>query len=230
VLKEQASDLMIFVDNCYGEFVADIEPCAVGADLIAGSLIKNPGAGLVTSGGYVVGKREAVDKAATRLTMPGLGSEMGATSGEFLRLSFMGLYLAPHIISQALKTAHLFAFCLKELGFRVDPEPLALRHDIIQAVYLGEAKLMQGFVQKIQSLAAVDAFLATEAAEMPGYESKVIMASGSFIQGSSIELSCDAPLREPYIAYLQGGLTYEHGKIAVKRLLQSEMFGLARLS
>ena len=204
----------ILVDNCYGEFTETQEPAHVGADLMAGSLIKNPGGGLAPTGGYVVGRRELVERAACRLTTPGIGGECGATLGNN-RLLFQGLFMSPHTVAQALKTAAFCAAILTELGYRTSPGPLEDRPDIIQMIELGSAETMQRFCAGIQKASPVDSFVTPEPWQMPGYDCNVIMAAGAFIQGSSIELSCDGPVRPPYIAYLQGGLTYEAGKLGI---------------
>lgn len=204
----------IMVDNCYGEFTDTVEPTQVGADIIAGSLIKNPGGGLAPTGGYIAGKAELVERAAMRMTSPGIGGECGSTLGNN-RLLFQGLFMAPHIVAQALKTAVFCAGMMKELGIESSPAPEEKRSDIIQMVKLGSAENMKRFCLGIQAGAPVDSYVTPEAWEMPGYNCPVIMAAGSFIQGSSIELSADGPMREPYIAYMQGGLTYESGKLGV---------------
>lgn len=204
----------IMVDNCYGEFTDTVEPTQVGADIIAGSLIKNPGGGLAPTGGYIAGKAELVERAAMRMTSPGIGGECGSTLGNN-RLLFQGLFMAPHIVAQALKTAVFCAGMMKELGIESSPAPEEKRSDIIQMVKLGSAENMKRFCLGIQAGAPVDSYVTPEPWEMPGYNCPVIMAAGSFIQGSSIELSADGPVREPYIAYMQGGLTYESGKLGV---------------
>ena len=204
----------IMVDNCYGEFTDVIEPTEVGADIIAGSLIKNPGGGLAPTGGYIAGKAQLVERAAMRMTSPGIGGECGSTLGNN-RLLFQGLFMAPHIVAQALKTAVFCAGMMKELGIASSPEPDEKRSDIIQMVKLGSAENMKRFCLGIQAGAPVDSYVTPEPWEMPGYNCPVIMAAGSFIQGSSIELSADGPMREPYIAYMQGGLTYESGKLGI---------------
>ena len=204
----------IMVDNCYGEFTDTVEPTQVGADIIAGSLIKNPGGGLAPTGGYIAGKAELVERAAMRMTSPGIGGECGSTLGNN-RLLFQGLFMAPHIVAQALKTAVFCAGMMKELGIESSPAPEEKRSDIIQMVKLGSAENMKRFCLGIQAGAPVDSYVTPEPWEMPGYNCPVIMAAGSFIQGSSIELSADGPMREPYIAYMQGGLTYESGKLGV---------------
>ena len=201
----------IVVDNCYGEFADEHEP---HGDLVCGSLIKNPGGGIAPCGGYIVGKRELVERAAFRLTAPGLGGEVGATLGQS-RLLFEGLFLAPHTVAQAKKTMAFAARLLKEAGYRVSTEPDEPRHDIIQTVELGSPERLEAFCRGIQAGSPVDSFVTPEPWPMPGYNCDVIMAACAFVQGSSIELSCDAPMREPFRAYMQGGLTFESGRAAV---------------
>ena len=204
----------VIVDNCYGEFVETTEPTSVGADLIAGSLIKNPGGGIAPTGGYVAGRRELVESAAYRLTSPGIGGECGASLFNN-RLLYQGLFLAPHTVAQALKTAVFCARLLELMGYKSSPPWDAERSDIIQAVEFGEPQLLRRFCEGIQAGAPVDAFVRPEPWDMPGYGCQVIMAAGAFIQGSSIELSADGPMREPYTAYLQGGLTFETGRLGI---------------
>lgn len=204
----------IMVDNCYGEFTDVLEPTQVGADLIAGSLIKNPGGGIAPTGGYIAGRRELVERAALRLTTPGIGGECGSTLG-VNRQFFQGLFLAPHTVAQALKTAVFCAAMMDQLGIESSPRYDEKRSDIIQMVKLGSADRMKKFCLGIQSGAPVDSYVTPEPWAMPGYDDEVIMAAGAFIQGSSIELSADGPMREPYIAYMQGGLTYESGKLGI---------------
>ena len=213
-VREVNPDAWIVVDNCYGEFTQTLEPTHVGADLIAGSLIKNPGGGLAPAGGYVAGKRVLVEHAAARMTTPGIGGECGATLGNN-RLLFQGLFQAPHTVAQALKTAAFCAAILTQLGFRTEPGPLDPRPDIIQTIELGSAENMERFCTGIQSASPVDSYVRPEPWQMPGYDCPVIMAAGTFVQGSSIEMSCDGPIREPYAVYLQGGLTYEAGKLGI---------------
>lgn len=212
----------ILVDNCYGEFVETMEPTQVGADLVVGSLIKNPGGGLAPTGGYLAGRRDLVEGAAMRLTVPGIGKECGATLGSN-RLLYQGLFLAPHTTAQALKTAVFAAKMMELLGYETEPRSDAVRHDIIQMIRFGSPEPLKKFCRGIQRGAPVDSYVTPEPWDMPGYDCPVIMAAGAFIQGASIELSCDAPMREPYTAYLQGGLTYESGKtgvlLAVEELL-----------
>lgn len=204
----------IMVDNCYGEFTEEAEPCEVGADLIAGSLIKNPGGGIAPTGGYIAGKQELVERAALRLTTPGIGGECGATLG-VSRAFYQGLFFAPHTVAQALKTAVFCSAMMDGLGIASSPRWDEKRADIIQMVRLGSAERMKRFCLGIQAGAPVDSYVTPEPWAMPGYDDEVIMAAGAFIQGSSIELSADGPMREPYIAYMQGGLTYESGKLGI---------------
>lgn len=205
---------VIMVDNCYGEFTDVTEPTNVGADIIAGSLIKNPGGGLAPTGGYIAGKKELVDRAAMRLTTPGIGGECGSTLGNN-RLLFQGLFMAPHTVAQALKTAVFCAAMMKQIGMESSPAPGEKRSDIIQMIRLGSEDNMKRFCLGIQAGAPVDSYVTPEPWDMPGYDCPVIMAAGAFVQGSSIELSADGPVREPYIAYMQGGLTYESGKLGI---------------
>ena len=204
----------VMVDNCYGEFTDIKEPTHVGADIIAGSLIKNPGGGIAPTGGYIAGRQDLVDKAAMRLTTPGIGGECGSTLGNN-RLLFQGLFLAPHTVAQALKTACFCAGMMDEIGVETSPRWDEKRSDIIQMVKLGSAENMKRFCLGIQAGAPVDSYVTPEPWDMPGYDCPVIMAAGAFIQGSSIELSADGPMREPYIAYMQGGLTFESGKFGI---------------
>jgi len=204
----------IMVDNCYGEFTDVIEPTQVGADIMAGSLIKNPGGGIAPTGGYIAGKAELVERAAMRLTTPGIGGECGSTLGNN-RLLFQGLFLAPHTVAQALKTAAFCAAMMDELGIESSPKFDSDRSDIIQMIKLGSEERMKKFCLGIQAGAAVDSYVTPEPWSMPGYNCPVIMAAGSFIQGSSIELSADGPVREPYMVYMQGGLTFESGKLGI---------------
>lgn len=213
-IKSASPDTAVVVDNCYGEFTDTVEPTMVGADLIAGSLIKNPGGGLAPSGGYIAGRADLVENAACRLTVPGIGGECGATFG-LNRSLYQGLFLAPHTTAQALKTAALCAAMLERLGYETFPASGEFRSDIIQTVVLRSGENLLKFCRGIQSGSPVDSFVTPEAWQMPGYEDQVVMAAGAFIQGSSIELSCDGPMREPYMAFLQGGLTYEAGRLGV---------------
>ncbi|MVP00425.1 aminotransferase class I/II-fold pyridoxal phosphate-dependent enzyme [Paenibacillus lutrae] len=219
LVKSIRSDLIVFVDNCYGEFTEKLEPTDVGVDLIAGSLIKNPGGGLAASGGYIAGRRELVELAAYRLTAPGIGGEVGAMLGT-TRSLYQGLFLAPHLVGQAVKGSVVAAAVFERLGFTTRPRPEDPRTDLIQAIEFTSAEHLITFVQGVQKASAVDAHVTPEPWDMPGYEHPVIMAAGTFIQGGSLELSADAPIREPYIAYMQGGLTYSHCKLGVLTALQ----------
>ena len=207
-------DVAVIVDNCYGEFTDVHEPCDFGADLVAGSLIKNPGGGIAPSGGYVAGRMDLVEAAACRLTVPGIGAECGATLG-VNRALFQGLFLAPHVVGQALKTSIFCARLFELIGYRTAPGYREPRHDVIQSIEFGSPELLGRFCKAIQASSPVDSHLTPIAAAMPGYGDPVIMAAGTFVQGSSIELSADGPMREPYCAYLQGGLTFESGKLGV---------------
>lgn len=213
-IRRANSDVAILVDNCYGEFVEELEPTQVGADLVVGSLIKNPGGGLAPTGGYLAGRRELIEGAASRLTAPGIGKECGCTLGHD-RALYQGLFLAPHTTAQAVKTALFAARMMELLGFEAEPGSGEIRRDIIQMLHLKTPEGVKRFCRGIQMGAPVDSFVTPEPWDMPGYDSQVIMAAGAFIQGASIELSCDAPMREPYTVYLQGGLTYESGKLGV---------------
>lgn len=213
-VKEISPETICIVDNCYGEFVETEEPTAYGADLIAGSLIKNPGGGLAPTGGYIAGKQKYVELCAYRLTSVGIGKEAGASLG-FNRQMYQGLFMAPHVVSQALKAAVLCSAVFEKLGFEVDPKPNEIRHDIIQSIKFGDPEKVTAFCQGIQKGAPVDSFVTPEPWDMPGYSSQVIMAAGAFVQGASIELSADAPIKPPYIAYMQGGLTYESAKLGI---------------
>ena len=213
------SGAYVVVDNCYGEFTEDKEPTAVGADMIIGSLIKNPGGGIAESGGYIAGTERAVELASYRLTSVGCGTEVGATLGQNRSL-YKGFFMAPHIVAQALKTAHFAAYVLEKLGFDTNPKYDEVRSDIIQTIKFGYPEGLIKFCQGIQSASPVDSYVTPMPWAMPGYTDEVIMAAGAFTQGSSIEISCDGPIREPYIAFMQGGLTYESGKIAVMSAVQ----------
>jgi cystathionine beta-lyase family protein involved in aluminum resistance len=219
-IKDINKNIIVLVDNCYGEFAETEEPVEAGADLIAGSLIKNPGGGLAPSGGYVAGKAKYVRNAAYRLTTPGIGKEAGATLGNN-RLMFQGLFFAPHVVTESLKGAVFCARIMQMLGFDVSPAPGQPRGDIIQAVRFNNPESLIAFCQGIQKGSPVDAFVTPEPWDMPGYDSQVVMAAGGFIQGSSIELSADAPVKPPYIAYMQGGLVYEHVKLGILTALKS---------
>ncbi len=211
--KERFPGAAILVDNCYGEFVEATEPTACGADLIAGSLIKNPGGGLAPTGGYIAGRKELVDRAAERLTVPGMGGEVGSYAGDY-RLFYQGLFLAPHVTAQCVKSAALFARVFEALGLSTMPSSDAERSDIIQAVRFNDADALVRFCGAIQKAAPVDSFLTPEPWDMPGYDDPVVMAAGAFVQGATTELSADGPIRSPYTAYLQGALTYAHARIA----------------
>ena len=218
-IKDKKPDVICMVDNCYGEFVEIIEPSDVDADLIVGSLIKNPGGGLAPTGGYIAGKKAYVDNCAYRLTAPGLGREVGATLG-INQAFYQGLFLAPTVVASALKGAILAANIYERLGFSVVPSGSESRHDIIQAVTLGTPEGVIAFCQGIQAAAPVDSYVTPEPWAMPGYDSDVIMAAGAFVQGSSIELSADGPIKPPYAVYFQGGLTFPHAKLGVLMSLQ----------
>jgi len=222
-VKSIRQDVLFVADNCYGEFAEESEPPMLGADLTAGSLIKNPGGGIASSGGYIAGTARAVELAAYRLTAPFLGAGMGAMARQTADM-LKGLFLAPHAVCQSIKTAMLAAFVFGRLGFEVLPGPLDERSDIIQAIKFGDAEKMSAFVRGIQAGSAVDSHAVPEPSDMPGYGDRVIMASGSFTQGSSIEISADGPMRPPFAAFLQGGLTYEHGKLCIIKAIESGGF------
>lgn len=213
-------DCICFVDNCYGEFVDYEEPTQAGADIMAGSLIKNPGGGIAPTGGYIVGRDDLVELASYRLTAPGMGDELGASLSNN-RLLFQGLFLAPHVVSQAIKGAIFAAGMFAKLGYKTLPLPTEVRGDIIQAIELGSADKLIAFCGGIQKYSPVDSFAAPEPWDMPGYADKIIMAAGTFVQGASIEFSADGPLREPYNVYLQGGLTFEHAIIGIMGAAQA---------
>ncbi|MBR5222940.1 MAG: methionine gamma-lyase family protein [Clostridia bacterium] len=213
-VKEVSPSTIIMVDNCYGEFVEKLEPCDVGADLCAGSLIKNPGGGIARTGGYIAGRRDLVEKCADRLTCPGVGKEVGATLGMSREL-YLGLFQAPHVVGEAVKTAVYTSALFGEMGYEVSPKPFEKRGDIVQCVTLGSAEGLVAFCQGMQSGAPVDAFVVPEPWDMPGYTDPVIMAAGAFTLGASIELSADGPLREPYAAWMQGGLNFHSAKAGV---------------
>lgn len=215
-------EIVILVDNSYGEFVCEAEPVALGADLMAASLIKNPGGGLAPCGGYIAGRADLVERAAARMTLPGIGGECGATLG-VNRLLYQGFFLAPHVTAQAVKTGAFCAAVMEELGYAVSPTAAEPRYDIIQTIDFGAPDVLIRFCEGIQSASPVDSFAAPVPGDMPGYEDPVIMAAGAFIQGSSIELSCDAPMRPPFTCYLQGGLTYEAGKLGILRAAERMM-------
>ncbi|WAH35311.1 methionine gamma-lyase family protein [Alicyclobacillus dauci] len=211
--------VLIGVDNCYGEFVEEQEPSHVGADMVMGSLIKNPGGGIAPTGGYIVGKASVIDQVAARLVAPGTGAEYGPT-GPYMTLFYQGLFLAPHTVSQAVRGSILFARALSGLGYDVSPKPSEPRTDLILSVQLGDKDRLLQFCRAIQSTAPIDSHVVPFADAMAGYEDAVVMAAGTFIQGASLELSSDAPMRPPYVAYIQGGLTYEHVVIALHRVIQ----------
>lgn len=219
-IKEIKSDVKCMVDNCYGEFVERIEPTDVGADMVVGSLIKNPGGGLAPIGGYIAGKKECVENAAFRLTSPGLGKEVGASLG-ILPSFYQGLFLAPTVTASALKGAIFAANIYEKFGFSVCPDSKEERHDIIQAVTFGKPEGVIEFCKGVQAAAPVDSFVTPEPWDMPGYDSQVIMAAGAFVSGSSIELSADGPIKEPYSVFFQGGLTWPHAKIGILKTLQN---------
>jgi cystathionine beta-lyase family protein involved in aluminum resistance len=215
LVKQQNPDTVCFVDNCYGEFVAECEPPAVGADLMAGSLIKNPGGTIVTAGGYVAGRADLVEKACCRLTSPGIGSEGGATFDQN-RLLFQGLFLAPQMVGEAMKGNHLTSNVFHRLGYPVNPPPDAPRRDVIQAIRLGSPQKVIAFCKAIQEYSPIGSYLSPVPAEMPGYESELVMAGGTFIDGSTSEFSADGPLREPYTVFCQGGTHWTHVAIALE--------------
>ena len=212
--KRANPDILVFVDNCYGEFVDTKEPTEVGADIMAGSLIKNPGGGIAPGGGYIVGRADLVEAAAMRLTCPGIGRECGFTQ-DVNRLLYQGYFNAPHVTAQALKTAVFCAAAMEALGYKTSPAADAVRGDIVQTIEFGRPESMKAFCRGVQKGAPVDSYVTPEPWDMPGYEDQVIMAAGAFIQGASIELSADGPMREPYMVYLQGGITFESGKLGV---------------
>ena len=219
LVKRLSPNTFIVVDNCYGEFVDKIEPTDVGADVIMGSLIKNAGGGLASTGGYIVGSQKAIDLIATRFTNPSLKTEVG--SYEFgYRVYFQGLFLAPHTVAQSLKGACLIGQIMQDLGYKVIPSNDIQPQDIVKSVVFGNAEDLIKFVQTVQSISPVESYVTPYPWDMPGYDDKVIMAAGTFVGGSSIELSCDGPIREPYIAYFQGGLTYEHVRVLAEKLLE----------
>lgn len=214
LIKDNNPNAAVLVDNCYGEFVETLEPTQVGADLVVGSLIKNPGGGLAPTGGYIAGRADLVQAAAQRLTVPGIGGECGCTMGNN-RALYQGLFMAPHVVAQAVKTAVFAAKLMELLGYETEPKSDQVRHDIIQMISLNTPEAVCKFCRGIQSGSPVDSYVTPEPWAMPGYNDQVIMAAGAFIQGASIELSADAPMRPPYTVYLQGGLTYESGKTGI---------------
>ena len=219
-VKQQNPNTVCFVDNCYGEFVSDLEPTAVGVDLMAGSLIKNPGGTIVTAGGYIAGKKDLVEMAACRLTSPGIGSSSGATFNQN-RLMFQGLFLAPQMVGEAIKGTHLISYVFNRLGYPVSPSPFEPRRDIIQAVQLGSAEKLIALCRAIQQHSPIDSYVEPVPGEMPGYASQLVMAGGTFIDGSTSEFSADGPLREPYIAFCQGGTHWTHIAIALEAAIDS---------
>ena len=214
LIHKKRPDVVVMVDNCYGEFVEKQEPTQIGADVIAGSLIKNPGGGLALTGGYLAGRADLVEQISFRLTSPGIGSEVGASLG-MNRHMYQGFFMAPHVVAQAMKTAVLTAKVFELLGYEVSPAADAVRGDIIQSVKFNDPNLLCAFCRGIQRGAPIDSFVTPEPWDMPGYENQVIMAAGAFVSGASIEISADGPIRPPYAAYMQGGLTYESGKLSV---------------
>ena len=220
IVKQQNPHTVCFVDNCYGEFIETQEPTHIGADLIAGSLIKNPGGTVVSAGGYIAGRADLVEAAACRLTAPGIGSEGGATFDQN-RLLFQGLFLAPQMVGEAMKGTYLTGYVFDKLGYPVNPPPLAPRGDVIQAIKLGSAKKLIAFCKAIQQHSPIGSYLEPIPDDMPGYESQVVMAGGTFIEGSTLELSADGPLREPYVVYCQGGTHWTHVSIALQAAIEA---------
>lgn len=220
IVKKQNSETICFVDNCYGEFVENLEPTAVGVDLMAGSLIKNPGGTIVNAGGYVAGKADLVEKACCRLTCPGVGSSGGATFNQN-RLLFQGLFLAPQMVAEAVKSSHLIAYVFKELGYEVNPLPFHQRRDIIQAIKLGSKEKLIAFCRTIQKHSPIGSYLDPVPGTQPGYESNLVMAGGTFVDGSTSELSADGPLREPYVVFCQGGTHWTHMAIALESVIET---------
>lgn len=218
-IREVKTEVIIMVDNCYGEFVEEKEPIEVGADIVVGSLMKNLGAGIATSGAYIVGKKDLVELCAERLTAPGIGKEIGPSLNQNTNL-LKGLFFAPQVVASSVKTAIFASRILEELGYDVEPKYDEKRADIVQTIHLGSAEKLIKFCQGIQKGSPIDSNVIPEPGDMGGYEDKVIMAAGTFTEGSTIELSCDGPIREPYIAYLQGGLTYEYGKYGIIKAIE----------
>ena len=214
LIKSLRPDVCCIVDNCYGEFAEKVEPTQYGADLVVGSLIKNPGGSLAQSGGYIAGKKEYVELAAYRQTAPGIGKECGATLGQN-RYMYQGLFMAPHIVAQAIKSAVFCGALLEKLGYEVNPHPSAKHYDIIQAIKFNDKDKLIKFIQGIQKASPVDSFAVPMPWDMPGYQHEVIMAAGTFVSGASIELSADAPIKEPYVCFMQGGITYESARLAI---------------
>ena len=218
-MREVSPDSIIMVDNCYGEFVETREPCEVGADIIAGSLIKNPGGGIAPTGGYIAGRRDLIEKCSYRLTCPGVGREVGASLGHSREL-YMGLFSAPHVVGEAVKSAVYASSLFELMGYGVTPRFNEKRGDIIQCITLGNRQALIDFCQGLQSGAPVDSFAVPLPWDMPGYDDPVIMAAGAFVQGSSIELSADGPVKPPYAVYFQGGLTWYHAKLGILMSLE----------
>ena len=218
LLHRRYPGVLFMVDNCYGEFVREKEPTDYGADVCVGSLIKNPGGGIAPTGGYIAGSKESVERVAWRLTAPGLGREIGSYAGDY-RPWYQGLFMAPHTVCQAVKTALLASRLFEDLGMKTSPSSAERRADIIQAIQMGTPERLVAFCQGIQSASPIDSMALPEPWDMPGYDDRVVMAAGTFVAGASIELSCDGPMREPYTAYMQGGLTYTHGRIALAEAL-----------
>ena len=218
-IHKAAPNVCIVIDNCYGEFTCAHEPSYYGADILIGSLIKNPGGGIAPTGGYIAGRHDLIERISMRITVPGMGREVGSYAGAYTPF-YQGLFMAPHVVNQALKTAALFAKLFETLNLDTMPKSDAVRSDIVQSLRLNNEEAVISLCKEIQKVSPVDSFLVTEPWDMPGYSDKVIMAAGAFIQGSSIELSADAPIKPPYIVYIQGGLTYSHGVIAAKRVLE----------
>lgn len=216
--KQQYPELILAVDNCYGEFVEDVEPSAVGADLVMGSLIKNPGGGIASTGGYIAGKQELIEQVAAQLTAPGIGAEAGPTHN-FLRPFYQGFFLAPHVVSQALKGSILAAYAFEMLGLSVAPRWSEERSDLVLSIAFQDREKLLHFCQAVQASAPIDSHVVPTPAPMAGYEDDVVMAAGAFVQGGSLELSADAPMRAPFIGYFQGGLTYEHVYIALENII-----------
>lgn len=219
-LRDRGFQGCIFVDNCYGEFVEEFEPTEVGADLVAGSLIKNIGGGLAPTGGYVCGKQKYIDMVEARLTAPSICGEVGSYAFGY-QYFYQGLFLAPHVVNQALKGSMLLGAIMEELGYETVPKAYEMPYDITRSVKLNSENALISFIQSVQKVSPVDSYLTCEPWDMPGYTDKVIMAAGCFVQGSSIELSADAPIRPPYVAYVQGGLTLEHSLIAIEEILKN---------
>lgn len=221
LIKKHAPDTILFVDNCYGEFVEKREPIEAGADIIAGSLIKNPGGTIAESGGYIVGRKDLIEKVSNSFTVPGIGREIGCEGTISLRLMFQGIFLAPKIVEECLVTGYYTGLIFKELGYEISPGLNDLRTDIIQSVVFNDKEKLIKFIQTIQEFSPVDSMAIPYPWDMPGYDCQVIMASGSFISGSSLELSADAPLRAPYIAYLQGSTSFNYSKIAIDKAVEA---------